>query len=73
MVVNSNRSSLPSCRTTLAATDVGSNQEDSAARNLLELFLLLLFLVGIGTLVSLFLQDLMRGAFIEAPGLCIWV
>ena len=59
--------------TTLAATGVGSNQEDSAARDLFGFFLLLLLLVGIGALVFLLLQDLMRGALIETPGLCIWV
>ena len=64
---------LPRCQTTLVAIDVGSNQEDTAARNLFGCFLLLLLLVGIGTLVFLLLQDLMRGALIETPGLCIWV
>ena len=61
------------CQGALAATDVGSNREGRGGENLLGFFLLLLLLAGIGMLVFISLQDLMRGALIETPGLCIWV
>ena len=61
------------CQSALAATDVGSNREGSAGRSFLGFFLLLLLLAGIGTLAFISLQDLLRGALIETPGLCIWV
>ena len=64
---------LPRCQTARTATEVGSNREGGAGRNFLGFFLLLLLLAGIGTLVFISLQDLMRGALIDTPGLCIWV
>jgi len=57
----------------VAASDVGISQVASAGRQLIGLFLMSLLLAGIGVLVFILVQDLMRGALIETPGLCIWV
>jgi len=57
----------------VAASDVGISQVASGGRQLIGLFLMSLLLAGIGVLVFILVQDVMRGALIETPGLCIWV
>jgi len=64
---------FPRCQGYLAASDVGSSQVASAGKQLIGLIILSLLLAGIGVLVFISVQDLMRGALIETPGLCIWV
>jgi len=61
------------CQGYLAASDVGSSQVNSAGKQLMGLIILSLLLAGIGVLVFISIQDVMRGALIETPGLCIWV
>jgi hypothetical protein len=61
------------CQGALAVIDDGSKQETSVGRSPVGLLLLLLLLAGIGLLVFISVQDLMRGALIDTPGLCIWV